>query len=297
MHKPVLLKEVIQYLNPKPNENFIDMTFGFGGHSKELLKYIKPNGKILALEWDPYLVEINKKIFMKTKNIILKNANFKKLKKIVKEIKFSNIKGVIFDLGISSWHLEKSRRGFSFRKDEFLDMRINPLEVKLTAFEIINNFSKEEIIEILEKYGEEKKAEAITNEIIKKRKIKKIERTKELAEIVSYVYKSKRLRIHPATKTFMALRAFINNELENLEEGLKQAFDVLDPKGRIAIITFQGLEDKVVKKVFRSLREKGAKMITKKVVRPSRREILENPRSRSAKLRVIEKDESENQKK
>lgn len=293
MHTPVLRKEVIQYLNPKPNENFIDATFGFGGHSKELLKYIKPYGQILALEWDPYLVEINKKKFMKEKNIILKNANFKRIKEIVSKISFTHIKGVIFDLGISSWHLEKSKRGFSFKKDEFLDMRINPLEIKLTAFEVINYFSKEKIIEILEKYGEEQKAKAIAEAIIQKRRIKKIERTTELAEIITNVYKSKKLKIHPATKTFMALRIFVNDEISNLEEGLRQAFDVLDPQGRIAIITFHGLEDKVVKKVFKSLREKGAKMITKNVVRPKRKEILENPRARSAKLRVIEKNEKE----
>lgn len=293
MHKPVLLKEVIQYLDPKPNENFIDATFGFGGHSKELLKHIRPKGKILALEWDPYLVEIIKKKFMKEKNIILKNANFKKIKEIVKETNFTHISGVIFDLGISSWHYEKSGRGFSFKKDEFLDMRINPFEIKLTAFEIVNYFSKEKLIEILEKYGEERKAESIANEIIKRRKIKKIETTKELSEIVEKVYKTRKFKIHPATKTFMALRIFINNELENLEEGLKQAFDVLDPKGRIAVITFHGLEDKIVKKIFKKLKESGAKMITKNVVRPSRKEILKNPRARSAKLRVIEKDEKE----
>lgn len=290
MHKPVLVKEVIKFLNPQKNQNFIDATYGFGGHSKELLKYIKPNGKILALEWDPFLVGINKKNLMKEKNIILKNANFKKIKKIVKELNFTNIRGIIFDLGISSWHLEESNRGFSFKKDEFLDMRINPKEIKVTAFEIVNYFSKEKLIEILEKYGEEKKAKEIAEEIVSRRKMKKIETTKELADIILEVYKKKD-KIHPATKTFMALRSFINNELENLEEGLKQGFDVLEKGGRIAIITFQGLEDKVVKKIFKQLRHKRAIMITKNVVRPSKKEILENPRARSAKLRVIQKDE------
>jgi len=135
MHKPVLVKEVIKFLNPQRNQNFIDATYGFGGHSKELLKYIKPKGKILAFEWDPFLVELNKKNLMQEKNIILKNANFTEIKKIVKELNFTKIKGVIFDLGISSWHLENSKRGFSFNKDEFLDMRINPKEIKITAFE------------------------------------------------------------------------------------------------------------------------------------------------------------------
>lgn len=289
MHKPVLVKEVIKFLNPQRNQNFIDATYGFGGHSKELLKYIKPKGKILAFEWDPFLVELNKKNLMQEKNIILKNANFTKIKKIVKELNFTKIKGVIFDLGISSWHLENSKRGFSFNKDEFLDMRINPKEIKITAFEVVNYYSKERLIEILKNYGEEKRAKEIVDAILDKRRCKKIETSKELAEIIMNVCKRKN-KIHPATKTFMALRTFINNELENLEEGLKQAFDVLDKNGRIAIITFQGLEDKVVKKVFKELKRKGAKMITKNVVRPSRNEILENPRSRSAKLRVIQKN-------
>lgn len=289
MHKPVLVKEVIKFLNPQRNQNFVDATYGFGGHSKELLKYIKPKGKILAFEWDPFLVELNKKNLMQEKNIILKNANFTKIKKIVKELNFTKIKGVIFDLGISSWHLENSKRGFSFNKDEFLDMRINPKEIKITAFEVVNYYSKERLIEILKNYGEEKRAKEIVDAILDKRRFKKIETSKELAEIIMNVCKRKN-KIHPATKTFMALRTFINNELENLEEGLKQAFDVLDKNGRIAIITFQGLEDKVVKKVFKELKRKGAKMITKNVVRPSRNEILENPRSRSAKLRVIQKN-------
>ena len=290
MHKPVLLNEVIKYLEPKPNQNFIDATYGLGGHSKELLKYIKPNGKILALEWDPYLVEINQKELMNSKNIILKNENFTKIKKLVKELNFTHIKGVIFDLGISSWHLEKSGRGFSFKKDEFLDMRINPKEIKITAFEIINRFSKEELVEIFKKYGEEKKANQIAEEIVSRRKIKKIETSKELADLIVKVYKSRK-KIHPATKTFMALRVFINKELENLEEGLKQAYEVIDRGGKIAIITFQGLEDRVVKKVFKELKKQNAKMITKNVVRPTRKEVLENPRARSAKLRVIQKNE------
>ena len=292
MHKPVLLNEVIKYLEPKPNQNFIDATYGLGGHSKELLKYIKPNGKILALEWDPYLVELNQKELMGSKNIILKNTNFTKIKKLVKEMNFTHIKGVIFDLGISTWHLEKSGRGFSFKKNEFLDMRINPKEIKITAFDIVNKFSKEQIIEILEKYGEERKAKDIAEAIVNARRVKRIETSKELADLIVKVYKSRK-KIHPATKTFMALRVFINKELENLEEGLKQAYSVLDKGGRITIITFQGLEDKVVKKVFKELKKQKAKMITKNVVRPTRKEVLENPKARSAKLRVIQKDERE----
>jgi 16S rRNA (cytosine1402-N4)-methyltransferase len=290
MHTPVLLEETIYFLNPKPNDNFVDATFGFGGHSFKILNFIKPNGKILALEWDPYLVEIIKKIKM-PKNIILRNTNFKNIKKIVKEEKFSNVKGVIFDLGISNWHYKNSKRGFSFNKDEFLDMRINPFDIKITAFDVVNYFSRKELINIFESYGEEKEASRIADFILKKRKEKKIETTKELAEIVLEAKKYKKKNIHPATQVFMALRNFINQELENLEIGLEDAYEILIRGGRIAIITFNGLEDKVVKRVFKKLKARNAKLVTKNVIKPSLKEIKDNPAARSAKLRVIEKNE------
>jgi 16S rRNA (cytosine1402-N4)-methyltransferase len=290
MHTSVLLEETIYFLNPKPNDNFIDATFGFGGHSFKILNFIKPNGKILALEWDPYLVEIIKKIKM-PKNIILRNTNFKNIKKIVKEEKFSNIKGIIFDLGISNWHYKNSKRGFSFNKDEFLDMRINPFDIKITVFDVVNYFSRKELINIFESYGEEKEASRVADFILKKRKEKKIETTKELAEIVLEAKKYKKKNIHPATQVFMALRNFINQELENLEIGLEDAYEILIRGGRIAIITFNGLEDKVVKRVFKKLKARNAKLVTKNVIKPSLKEIKDNPAARSAKLRVIEKNE------
>ncbi|GIW66091.1 MAG: ribosomal RNA small subunit methyltransferase H [Candidatus Parcubacteria bacterium] len=291
IHKPVLLKEVIYYLKPLKNENFIDATFGFGGHSFELIKYIKPKGKILALEWDPYLVEIIKSKIMKEKNITLKNKNFKYIKKVVKEEKITNIKGVIFDLGISNWHYKNSSRGFSFEDNNSLDMRINPYEIKLTAFEVINYFSQNKLVEIFSKYGEEKRANIIAEEIVKKRKEKKIKSAYELSKIISNLRIKKRSKLNPATKIFMSLRMFINQELENLEIGLNEAYEVIVKGGRIAIITFNGLEDRVVKKVFKSLKTKGAIMITKNVVKPKFKEIKENSSARSAKLRVIEKNE------
>jgi 16S rRNA (cytosine1402-N4)-methyltransferase len=286
-HKPVLLKETIEYLDPKENEDFIDATLGFGGHSKEILKHNGPNGKILGLEWDPKIVEICKKIFMEEKRIKIRNENFKNIKRVAKEEGFIKVKGVIFDLGVSSWHFEKSGRGFSFNKDEFLDMRINPNKTRVTAFEIVNYYSRDELIKIFEEYGEEREAEKIADAIIKERRVKKIETSKELSEIISKVVKRKRL--HPATKTFMALRTFINNELENLEIGLKDAFDLLKEDGRIVVISFQGLENKVIKKVFKELKKEGGEILTKNVIKPSLKEIKENPRARSAQLRAIRK--------
>lgn len=292
MHIPVLLKETIEILNPKPNENFIDATFGEGGISLEIAKYTELGGKILAFEWDPELyklgVEKLKNLKME-KRIKLVNQNFREIKKIVKKEKFTKIMGVVFDLGISSWHYEKSKRGFSFKYDEPLDMRINPNETKITAFEIVNYYSYKDLTYILQNYGEERSAKKIAQAILERRKIKKIESTKELAEIVSKVKKTKK-DIHPATQTFMALRIFINQELENLKDGILNAYDVLDKGGKIIVISFQGLEDIVIKKVFRYLkREKFAEIITKNVIKPKKEEILKNPKARSAKLRAIKK--------
>jgi 16S rRNA (cytosine1402-N4)-methyltransferase len=289
MHQPVLLKEIIEILEPKENENFIDATFGEGGVSLEIIKFNGPDGKILAFEWDPELYKLGvKKIknLKMEKRIKLVNQNFRNIKRIVKEEGFTKIKGVVFDLGISLWHYKKSQRGFSFREDEPLDMRINP-EIKVSAFEIINYYSYKDLVEIFKNYGEERNAEKIARTIIDRRKKKKIETSKELAEIIAEVAPSR--KIHPATKIFMALRTFINGELENLEQGLKDSYDVLDKGGKIVILSFQGLEDKVIKQVFRLLKKEGAEVITKNVIRPKKEEILKNPPARSAKLRAIKK--------
>jgi len=290
MHKPVLLNEIIQVLSPKINENFIDATFGLGSVTFEILKYTSPKGKVLALEWDSELYKMgNKKIkeLKMGKRIKLVNENFKNLKKVVKEEGFSQIKGIVFDLGISNWHYQESKRGFSFKNDEFLDMRINP-QIKITAFEIINYFSYRELVEIFKNYGEEKEAGRIAKVIIDRRKKKKIETSKELSEIVAQAKRVKR-KIHPATLVFMALRNFINDELGNLETGLKEGYEVLDKGGKIVILSFNGLEDRVIKRVFKILQSQSAKIITKKAIKPTIEEIKNNPKSRSAKLRAIEK--------
>lgn len=292
MHQPVLLKEIIKILNPKPNENFIDATFGEGGVSLSIAKCTSPYGKILAFEWDPELyklgVEKLKKLRME-KRIKLVNKNFKEIKEVVEKRKFIHIRGIVFDLGISTWHYEKSKRGFSFKYEEPLDMRINFQETKLTAFEIVNYYSYQDLVYILKNYGEENFAEKIAQAILERRKIKKIKTTKELAEIVSSVKKTKR-KIHPATQTFMALRSFINQELENLEKALYFAYEVLEKEGKILVISFQGLENKVIKKVFKTLKkEKRIEILNKNVIKPTKNEILNNPKSRSAQLRAIKK--------
>lgn len=291
IHQPVLLNKIIEILQPQTNDNFIDATFGEGNVSFVLTELIKPNGKILAFEWDPELyyqgLEKIKKLKME-KRIKLVNSNFKNIKKVVKQEGFSKIKGIVFDLGISKWHYQKSGRGFSFNKDEPLDMRINP-RLRLTAFEIVNYYSYKDLVTIFKDYGQEKSAEKVARAIVERRKSKKIETSKELAEIVAKV-KKVRKKINPATQIFMALRSFINQELENIYQGVKNAYDVIEPGAKIIILTFQGLEDKVVKDVFKLLKKQGATVITKNVIRPSQDEIFKNLAARSSKLRALQKN-------
>lgn len=308
MHIPVLLEEIIQALDVHEGDKLIDANFGFGGHSFALLPHVGETGKILGLEWDPEVASYMQQEIMRKKvekKIVLKNGNFKHIKKIAHDEGFTSVKGVIFDLGVATWHYKQSGRGFSFSTPDPLDMRLNPEDTKITAFEVVNYFSQKELVEVFKNYGEEYQAERVAAEIITKRKIKKIETSEELSEIVmrakghrgskdasargTRTGRSHMRGIHPATKVFMALRSFINDELGNLSEGLRESFDVLQPGGKIAILSFQGLEDKVIKSIFKELKSKGALMLTKNVVRPTYKETRENPSSRSAKLRVIEK--------
>lgn len=293
MHLPVLQQELIQYLQPKSNENFVDCTFGEGGHTKIILQKTSPGGKVLAIEWDPDLYQKGKvleKIFQE--RLILKQGNFNNLKQIVEKERFGPIHGVIFDLGMSSWHLEESGRGFSFKRDEPLIMRYDKDFTKLCAIDVINNFSEKELTKILKEYGQERFAKSIAREIVKERKSSRIETTLHLVRVIERAvpkwYQTR--KIHFATKTFMALRVFVNQELENLKKALPQALEILERGGKIAVISFHSLEDKIVKNFFREKeRLKEVEILTKKPVRPTQEEILKNHRARSAKLRVLKK--------
>ena len=289
IHIPVLKKEVIEYLNVKENLNYIDATIGEGGHAIEILKRNAPKGELLGIDWDPEILkEAEKNLKEFKKRITLVNDNFKNIKKVVKEKKFKKIKGILFDLGISSWHLEKSKRGFSFHKDELLDLRYCPHNY-FPAREIINLYPEEAIERILKEFGEEEEAKRIAHAIVKARQKKPILSAKKLGEVVKKA-KIKKSKLHPATKTFLALRLFLNEEIENLKEGLRSAFDVLEKGGKLVVISFHSLEDREVKNFFREKEKTGeAKILTKKPIVPSFEEILKNPRSRSARLRALEK--------
>lgn len=325
MHIPVLQKEVLQCLNPKPNENFIDCTIGEGGHTLAILEKTAPKGKVLGIEWDPELYNQLREKCLRwhlKQRLILVNDSFTSLKEIVKREKFGPVSGILFDLGMSSWHLEESGRGFSFLKNEPLIMRYDWKKTKslllhsnelstrndLTAAKIVNGWPESEIERILKEYGQERFAKIIAREIVNSRKLKPIKTTFQLVEIIKKVVPGwyRRQPIHSATRTFQALRIAVNDELNNLEKALPQALDVLKPGvrrdkfllsprspdrelgGRLAIISFHSLEDKIVKNFYRGQSSANKlKVLTKKPVRPSKEEIKINPRSRSAKLRAV----------
>jgi len=297
IHKPVLIKKVLKYLNVGPNKNFIDATIGEGGHALAILEKSRPNGKVLGIDWDPEQIKNCKVRTQKFKErIILVHGSYGNLKKILEKVRFGPVHGILLDLGMSSWHIERSGRGFTFRKNEPLDMRYNSdVERKeknndyLTAQEIINRYSENEIEKILKEYGEERFARRIAKRIVTERKRRPIKSTIDLVEIIKKAVPPayRRKRIHYATRTFQALRIAVNNELDNLKKVLPQAVKTLEKGGRLVVISFHSLEDRIVKRFFKECDE--IKILTKKVVIPSKEEIKNNPRSRSAKLRAGEK--------
>jgi len=276
VHIPVLQKEVLQYLDPKPNENFIDCTIGEGGHAAAILEMIAPRGKILGIDYQLRLKP--------RERLILAEGNFADLKSIVEKYKFRPVSGILFDLGFSSWHLEESGRGFSFQRREPLDMRYD-INSQLTAEKIVNFWSKFEIEKILSEYGEEKFAGQIAERIVEERKIRPIKNTPQLTEIVRRSVGG-RGKINPATRTFQALRIAVNDELGNLARVLPQAIEVLGLGGRLVVISFHSLEDRIVKNFFKN---PSFLLLTKRPITPDFGEIKSNPRARSAKLRVVEK--------
>ncbi len=288
IHTPVLKKEVIEYLNPKLNENFIDCTVGEGGHTASILERNGPKGKVLGIELDPGLYQQLKQTAAVPNRLILINDSYANLKEIVKECKFKPVEGILFDLGMSSWHLEKSKKGFSFLRNELLDMRYDSKnQNNLTAYKIINEYSQEEIEKILSEYGEERFSKQIAREIVGVRKIRPIKTTFDLVGIIKRAipYRYLHQKIHFATRTFQALRIAVNDELENLKEGLNQSLEVLEAGGRLVVISFHSLEDRIVKRFFKE-KSSSLGILTKKPITPSEIEIKINVRSRSAKLRA-----------
>jgi 16S rRNA (cytosine1402-N4)-methyltransferase len=308
---PVLLKETIDYLNLNKGQTVIDCTLGSGGHSKEILKKIGKQGKLVAIDYDKQNLDLFKDFLAtkKIKNTELVFDNFKNIKKIIEKLGIKKTDAILADLGFASPQLDYIS-GLSFSKKgnlEKLDMRINNKENLKPAFEILNEASKEEIATILKDYGEEPKNLIIADKIVSTRKLKRITTSKELISIIEEVYQGKiyKHKINIATKVFMALRIAVNQEFENLKLLLTNSLHCLKKGGRIAIITFHSLEDRIVKKHFKFYSKKcicdedqiicnckqkpKLKLIIKKPIIPKIEEIKVNPRSRSAKLRVAEK--------
>ncbi len=289
IHQPVLTREVIEYLKPNENENFVDCTIGEGGHSLEILKLNGPRGKMLGIDWDPEQVgKARKNLEEYQERLVLVNDNYAQLKNIIKREGFGPVGGILVDLGMSSRHIEKGR-GFSFRKDSPLDMRYNP-EKTLTAEIVVNQWGEEEIARILKEYGEEKYARRIAKAVADQRKIKPVKTTQQLVEIVKRAVPKHYLRgrISFATRTFQALRIAVNDELKNLEDLLPQAHQILKERGRMVVISFHSLEDRIVKQYFKK-HSQDLNILTPKPVRANREEEKNNIRARSAKLRAAEK--------
>jgi len=302
IHKPVLLNEAVEALQTQPGKRYVDCTLGSGGHAAAILARILPDGQLLGIDADPDAIEIARnRLVNYTESTIIINDNFINLEAICRENNFLPVDGILFDLGLSSTQLEISERGFSFRDDGPLDMRFNPTQ-ELTAADILNILPEDKLSQVIKTYGEERYSKRIARHIIKSRPIQS---TLQLASIVEKAIGGRRGKIHPATRTFMALRIVVNRELENLATALKQAMVCLKHQGRLVVISYHSLEDRIVKQ-FMQLESKGClcppgipicqcghmpvlKIISKKVITPSPSEIKSNYRSRSAKLRVAER--------
>jgi len=295
MHIPALLKESTEFLNPKSGDVILDATINGGGHSEEILKLIGENGRLVGIDQDGEVLNKLKEKWKDRKNVLLARDNFRNLDKVLESLKIEKINGAIFDIGVSSSQIDESGRGFSFQKDEPLLMTMKA-EIEpddLTAKEIVNNWSEKDLADVIWEYGEERFSRRIAKNIARRRELKKFETTMELVdairESVPSFYRDSR-KINCATRTFQALRIAVNDELGALKEGVKKAWGFLREGGRLAVISFHSLEDRIVKNYFKELAAKNeGKILTKKPVIPSEEEVKNNPRSKSAKLRAIEK--------
>ncbi len=285
-HIPVFEQEVTRFLDVQRGNRYIDATLGGGGHSFEILKR---GGSVLGIDVDDEAIAFVKKKFSINERLTLVRGNFKDIAEIARLHGFTNVSGVLFDLGVSSYQLDTQDRGFSFKNSGPLDMRMDK-SLSVTAEDLVNGLTKEELYELFSKYGEEDFAFAISKSIVGARSIKPITTTGELAAIIAKSVHGGNRDIHPATRAFQALRIVVNDELHSLKTALPQALTILGKKGRIVVISFHSLEDRIVKQAFRKFaKENKGNILTDKPIVPSESEQIANRRSRSAKLRVFEK--------
>jgi 16S rRNA (cytosine1402-N4)-methyltransferase len=303
-HQPVLLEEAVNALNIKADGIYVDATFGRGGHSAAILDCLNEHGRLLAFDQDPHAVAYGRQRFNKDKRIEIIHCNFRQVADMVAERGLGKkVNGVLMDLGVSSPQLDDAARGFSFSRSGPLDMRMNPEEGE-SAMKWLSRVSLNDLIYVLKKYGEEKSARRIAQAIIDSRKDMEITDTRQLAEIIVNAVPGYEKHKHPATRSFQAIRIFINEELQALEEGLQAAVSVLAVAGRLAVISFHSLEDRIVKRFMRNITSppklpaglpvmNAANAVPYRLVGkpcvPGEQEIKRNPRARSARLRVLER--------
>lgn len=305
-HVSVLLNECIEALNIKEDGIYVDCTLGGGGHSSHILEKLSSQGRLIGIDQDQDALKATKEKLSKYDNVTYVHNNFYNIEDILETLDINRVDGILMDLGVSSYQLDNGERGFSYMQDAPLDMRMNR-ENTLSAYEVVNGYTEQELYKIIKDYGEERFAKKIASLIVKNREKKAIESTLELVEIIKQAIpaKARREGPHPAKRTFQAIRIEVNSELSILNKAIEDGVKKLSKGGRMAIITFHSLEDRIVKLKFKELtnpctcprefpictcgNEPIVKIISRKAIPPTEQEINENPRSRSAKLRVIEK--------
>jgi 16S rRNA (cytosine1402-N4)-methyltransferase len=302
MHRPVLYNEIIHALRPQRGKFFVDCTVGAGGHAWGILQASSPDGRLLGMDVDPLALSLaTEKLAEFGDRAILVKESYTSLKERVNQVGWDGVDGILLDLGVSSMQLDIPEKGFSFQQDAPLDMRFDP-DNPIRAADLVNDLPEEELADLIYRYGEDRNARRIAREIVRARPI---ESTMQLAQVVARAVKGRRRKIHPATLTFQALRIAVNRELESLEKVLPQTISILNPGGRLAVIAFHSLEDRMVKNFLR--RESrdcvcppGQPVCTcdhraqvsrlhRRPIRPQEKELNQNPRARSARLRVAEK--------
>jgi 16S rRNA (cytosine1402-N4)-methyltransferase len=304
-HVSVLLNECIEALDIKENGIYVDCTMGGGGHSLEVLKKLKGTGRLIGIDQDTNAIAAAKERLKDYENVTYVHNNFYNIDSILETLEIEKVDGILMDLGVSSHQLDEAERGFSYMRNAPLDMRMDR-ESSLSAYDVVNGYSEEELYRIIKEYGEERFAKRIAQFIAERRAVKPLETTFELVDAITAAIPAKfRREGHPGKRTFQAIRIEVNRELQILDKAIKDSMERLNPKGRIAVITFHSLEDREIKNLFKKLedpcicpkdfpvcacgKKPTIKIITKKPIIPSDEEMTENSRSRSAKLRVAEK--------
>lgn len=290
VHKPVLVNQVLEYLDVKPGGIYIDATFGSGGHTRAILDSAS-DVRVIAFDWSEQALDTFGTTLQDEygSRLELVWGNFAHLYKLVKKLNVENFDGILADFGTSQVQI-KTQAGFSFSHDTHLDMRMSPAHQKLTAYELVNKATPDKLVDIFKNLGEEKRARSIVNAIVAERQKRPISTTKQLADLIVKVVPKGELRIHPATKVFQALRIFVNKELENIQSFLSAATSLLAPEGRLVCISFHSLEDRIVKNFFRQQElMQTLKIVTPQVVIADEKELITNPSARSAKLRAAQK--------